>query len=157
MVSPREYNFETDRLFIKTNTLTINRFFTISKNEGHETLETQIKERFTSHSGFISSYSNRLSEWLDKPLTEWDHNELGTLLLAAITIKCDGEIEYFEQEIENWVFEESYQYFDAGLDWKKYEEEVIKLRTEKAAEMGEDYEPPYRCKTTADLFVPNAA
>ncbi len=156
MDSPREYNFTTDRLFIKANGLTIHRFFTISRNEGHTTLESIIEERFTSRDGFSSFYSCRLADWLAKPLTEWDHNELGTLLRAAITIKSNDDILYFEQELENYVCESSYEYFEAGLDWTQYQETVLELRAEKAKEQGADYEPPYHCKHTVDLFAPAA-
>lgn len=151
MDSPREYNFTTDRLFIKVNELTIKRFFTISRNDGHETLSGLIAERFTSRPGFCSFYDNELDEWLAKPLTEWDHNELGTLMLAAIAIKAD-DLELFEQEVENGVYDCSYEYFDAGLDGDKYQQGVNDLRNKKEDEQGEGYVAPYHCPNTLDLF-----
>lgn len=73
--SPREYNFTTDRIFIKLPLGECKRIFEyVCKDE----LQALISERFTSCDGFTSFYSNDLSSWGD--IAEWDHNQLGTLL-----------------------------------------------------------------------------
>lgn len=81
MTSPREYNFETDRIFCDVKLSALRRVYQyVDKN----ILAAQIKERCTSYDGFISFYSNDAGEWVSKPLAEWDHNELGILIEAAL-------------------------------------------------------------------------
>ena len=77
LTSPREYNFETDRIFIdieRDHAIDFIKY--IIKNYKKE-LEKKIKERFTSRSGFNSFYKNSLDLW-PKDYSEWDHNQIGT-------------------------------------------------------------------------------
>jgi uncharacterized protein (UPF0332 family) len=77
LTSPREYNFETDRIFIdieRDHAIDFIKY--IIKNYKKE-LENKIKERFTSRSGFSSFYKNSLDLW-PKDYSEWDHNQIGT-------------------------------------------------------------------------------
>lgn len=79
--SPREYNFSTDRIFAKISLDDIQKLMDCT-NQG--TLKQVIDKRHTSRSGFHSFYTTDLEEWLEKPLEQWDHNELQTLLIAAM-------------------------------------------------------------------------
>ena len=77
LTSPKEYNFETDRIFIdieKNHAIDFIKY--IIKNYKKE-LENKIKERFTSRSGFWSHYKNGLDLWT-QDYSEWDHNQIGT-------------------------------------------------------------------------------
>ena len=77
LTSPREYNFETDRIFIdieKDHAIDFIKY--IIKNYKKQ-LENKIKDRFTSRSGFWSHYKNGLDLWT-KDYSEWDHNQIGT-------------------------------------------------------------------------------
>ena len=77
LTSPREYNFETDRIFIdieRDHAIDFIKY--IIKNYKKE-LENKIKERFTSRDGFWSHYKNKLDLW-PKDYSEWDHNQIGT-------------------------------------------------------------------------------
>ena len=77
LTSPREYNFETDRIFIdieKNHAIDFIKY--IIKNYKKE-LENKIKERFTSRSGFHSFYKNSLDLW-PQDYSKWDHNQIGT-------------------------------------------------------------------------------
>ena len=77
LTSPREYNFETDRIFIdieRDHAIDFIKY--IIKNHKKE-LENKIKERFTSRSGFWSHYKNGLDLWTND-YSEWDHNQIGT-------------------------------------------------------------------------------
>ncbi len=77
LTSPREYNFETDRIFIdieKDHAIDFIKY--IIKNYKKE-LEEKIKQRFTSRDGFWSHYKNGLDLWT-KDYSEWDHNQIGT-------------------------------------------------------------------------------
>lgn len=79
MTSPREYNFETDRLFgtISRKTLAM----IIRKTD--PTILTRIaKKNHTSRSGFISFYEPDWRSW--GRVTTWEHNQLGTLLQAYL-------------------------------------------------------------------------
>ena len=75
--SPKEYNFSTDRIFIEIEENHCIDFIKyIIKNYKKE-LEKKIEDRFTSRSGFISSYKNSLDLWIDD-YSEWDCNMIGT-------------------------------------------------------------------------------
>ena len=75
--SPREYNFETDRIFIEIEENHCIEFIEhIVKNYKKE-LEKKIQDRFTSRSGFISFYKNSLDLRIDD-YSEWDCNMIGT-------------------------------------------------------------------------------
>ena len=77
LTSPREYNFETDRIFIdieKNHAIDFIKY--IIKNYKKE-LEKKIQDRFTSRSGFYSYYKNSIDLWT-KDFKEWDCNMIGT-------------------------------------------------------------------------------
>ena len=75
--SPREYNFETDRIFIEIEKNHCIDFIKYIIKYYKKELEKKIQDRFTSRSGFISSYKNSLDLWT-KDYSEWDHNQIGT-------------------------------------------------------------------------------
>mgnify|MGYP003136120806 CR=1 FL=1 len=75
--SPREYNFETDRIFIEIEENHCIDFIKyIIKNYKKE-LENKIEDKFRSRSGFISFYKNSIDLWT-KDFKEWDCNMIGT-------------------------------------------------------------------------------
>jgi hypothetical protein len=80
IVSPREYNFTNDRLYA---TISKEDIMTLRDNVDVSALDRLIRQTFTSRSGFISFYPNRLFEWGEDVLT-WDANQLGTLLEAFV-------------------------------------------------------------------------
>ena len=93
--SPREYNFETDRIFIEIEeNHAIDFIKYIIKNYKKE-LENKIKDRFTSRSGFWSHYKNGLDLWT-KDYSKWDHNQIGTCF----------ELFYLEEEDINYSLRE---------------------------------------------------
>ncbi|MBK3745953.1 hypothetical protein G3A39_43180 [Paraburkholderia aspalathi] len=150
MESPREYNFTTDSIFCHIPLKTVRALFKISKAESHARLSAAIAERFTSYDGFFSSYDNDVDSWLEKPLSEWDHNEISTLLIA-MTGEPDDLDDMFYGMGDEW----GYQAWESAVDWKKYESRVAELRAEKLAETqadNPDYIPPYHCPETPDLF-----
>jgi len=81
LISPREYNFTTDRIICFIKPKDVKKLATALNSP---TLEKLVKERFTSRDGFISFYSRYVEEWKEKPVKEWDAVELGTLLDAWI-------------------------------------------------------------------------
>lgn len=126
MTSPREYNFGTDRLFMQVPLVIMRQLFKRSAANEHSTLRTCIEERFTSRSGFSSFYTTDLDSWLAKPLAQWDHNELGTLLIAAledagVNDDADSYYETLAGRIAEDMNESAYSAVDQACDWPKYE------------------------------------
>ena len=77
LTSPREYNFETDRIFIDIEKNHAIDFIKYIIKHYKKELEKKIQDRFTSRSGFYSYYKNSLDLW-PKNYLEWDHNQIGT-------------------------------------------------------------------------------
>jgi hypothetical protein len=143
LTSPREYNFETDRIFADIPVSAARALFAMSKAEGHEELGAVIRERFTSRSGFASHYSADLDEWLAQPLREWDHNELGTLLRACLDIAeaRDPHGEEIGWTIYSRLADDCGQLDSArenAVDWPAFEAAREELRADKAEELRED-------------------
>ena len=108
LVSPREYNFGTDRSFltVEVEEKKFKQFIDLMFGKYHDDLKIAIKNHFTSCEGFISFYSNDIDDWKAKKY-DYDHNELKTIFETLI----DGydpddelmEIAYdVSQNIEYW-------------------------------------------------------
>ena len=94
--SPREFNFENDRILAEIPIEDVERLFEeISTTE----LANTAKGLFTSYSGFVSFYSNDWQEW-PPDLSEWDENLVYCLLLAFIEGASLSEYE-FEQRVHD--------------------------------------------------------
>lgn len=94
--SPREYNFETNRILCDIDETEVVRIFTeVDKTK----LGEKVRERFTSYDGFHSFYKNNLMQW---PLNvkEWDINQVGTIL-DVLWDNC----EYEEWELFDYTTE----------------------------------------------------
>ena len=131
MTSPHEYNFETDRLFVNVSMAFIKRLWRMSRDDSHDTLARVIKDRFTSYDGFMSHYSNRLTDWTDKPLKEWDHNELGTLLIACLDLSNADDESLMWDTLEG---EAGYNAVSEGMMWDQLESDMTEKRAELLAE-----------------------
>lgn len=81
LTSPREYNFETDRIFCDVPLAALENIYLYCDKD---VLRAHIEDRCTSRSGFHSFYANTLDAWQRKPFADWDHNELGILIQAAL-------------------------------------------------------------------------
>jgi hypothetical protein len=143
MESPKEYNFTTDRLFSDISQRAVKDLFRFSKKlDNHTSLETAIKENFTSYDGFSSSYSNDMEKWFETPVTEWDHNELKMLLIVAIsqTMKMGGGGDCPESIFYS-IAENDYEYADAAVDYQKYESAITELRLELWEDLRKNMDP----------------
>jgi hypothetical protein len=159
MTSPRYYNFETDRLFCYIPWASVQALFAASVADDHKALRDVLSDRHTSYDGFCSHYSNDLETWTEKPLEDWDHNELCSLLCAAM---LRAKMKDWEWDIYYAVCDGDgiYQEHDAGVDWKKFDEKVAEKREElreAAIEAHPDLAPELstvveRCPDTLDMF-----
>ena len=75
MVSPREYNFGTDRVFADVPAGVMEALEVPPAD-----MDRVCVEWFESCSGFMSYYSPAWREWGD--MAEWDHNQMGARLVA---------------------------------------------------------------------------
>ena len=92
MESPREYNFETDRLFVHITRHDVAKLVRYVRNEsanGWQDMRDLAKRQFTSRSGFISYYDPDIDAW--GSIAEWDHNQIGTLVECAAIARNGGE------------------------------------------------------------------
>lgn len=100
--SPKEYNFQSDRIFVDITPESVSKLFaTVDK----EVLRQRIKEEYTSRSGFISYYSPDLNDW-PEDITKWDHNQVGSLISVAVDF---DEEKYMEElsgsgQVDSWVY-----------------------------------------------------
>lgn len=83
--SPREYNFDTDRIFCEIELDEVKR---IRAETSEKVFRDKVRERFTPCDGFIPFYSANLDNWDE--IETWDHNEVGTLIAAYIDEQAMG-------------------------------------------------------------------
>lgn len=142
MDSPREYNFATDRVYGTVPLAIIYLLFRKSRANGHAAFRATIEERFTSYDGFRSHYSNHLADWLEKPLRDYDHNELGTLLIAAMRLASGDTDSDMRERLYYGTFgdEGAYQAWESAVDWQKFESKCLEKRAEKLADWLEEDE-----------------
>lgn len=137
VTSPREYNFETDRLFVTLSECEIKGLCRIAKRDKYAALRRVLQDRCTPRSGFIPYYSTVLADWLEKPLAEWDHNELGCLLEAAWLAKGGLSVEELTDYATVYC-EEFSGFIDDCTDWAAFaaaiEAERDKLRSQLATD-----------------------
>ncbi|MDO8839635.1 MAG: hypothetical protein Q7V31_11970 [Parvibaculum sp.] len=163
MTSPRFYNFETDRLFAHASRWSVSEMFARSAWNGHALLAELIADTFTSYDGFISGYPNALATWLEKPLDDWDHNEVAVLIVAALAATAGDKLPAFQRTLRDGL----YDYvtdgntistaFEATIDWPHYDAAIEAARAARVAALSVD-DPDYvapapRCPDTGDLFA----
>lgn len=85
LVSPREYNFETDRIYIQLDDDTVRRLH--AKYVNDPAFAKRVEDIFTPCSGWIPFYSADIEDWKTQ---DWDRNQIGILFehhLAEIGFK----------------------------------------------------------------------
>lgn len=110
LTNPREYNFTTDRIFAEIDEVEVRRIYGLTPRSE---LDRVARENFTSRSGFISFYPSDVGEWSD--LSEWDHNQVGTLIEAYVKhvngdFNASAEFDLMERSrcngfVESWIAE----------------------------------------------------
>lgn len=114
LVSPRFYNFETDRIFVRFPVAVAQAVLDDLRAKDAETLAETFRDHFTSRSGFVSFYSNEVPT---KPIAEWDHNELFVLLEAWVAHQelASG----IDHELYEGVYEQADAVCEGAVDWSK--------------------------------------
>lgn len=115
--SPREYNFETDRIFVEVEHKDLVKLY---RKVGRKAVSEVAREMFTSRSGFISFYSPGIKDW--GSIRDWDTNQMRTIFTAADArigredYKDDDRLEALQEKISNI-------YYD-NVDWGKVEKDL---------------------------------
>lgn len=102
MTSPKEYNFETDRIFVNVSRRDLAKLYRLA---GRARIVAKAREMFTSRSGFVSFYAPDVRTW--GPLSMWDHNQL-YCILCAIVDDTDAEEWCFYSMVDANIFSDAY-------------------------------------------------
>jgi hypothetical protein len=128
--SPREYNFGTDRIFayIPVSVVEMLKAAVTLSN-----LTEVIEERHTSRSGFASFYTTDIEAWQAKPITEWDSNELSTLLRAWLRqeIKPDAD-EAIDDDIIDYDPEMNTDAWQECVNWNEFDEKCAEFKAKQS-------------------------
>jgi hypothetical protein len=103
LISPREYNYSTDRIIATIADNDIAALYKTVMREYKAELIALCNERLTSCDGFISFYAPDYKQW--PALREWDCNQLGLLLESYITGEMGGA---FDQCAEAGLMESAW-------------------------------------------------
>lgn len=120
--SPTFYNYSTDQISVKLPAESVVALIQACRPSA---LQAVLIDRHTHRSGFVSSYSNKLSDWLEKPFSEWDSVEVESLSLAAFN--CLG-LDVAETERAICLYEMGefiYQSVEDCIDWETLEKKGL--------------------------------
>jgi hypothetical protein len=89
--SPREYNFYTDLIYVAIGITAENHAKIVEwVKENRESFDSAIKEKFTSHDGFMSKHSNDGDEWFEMLINdEFDDDDVQYTFIFETIIKED--------------------------------------------------------------------
>lgn len=124
VVSPREYNFMTDRIFVEVEFKEISIVKTLMK-ESRVALTKIIFKRHTSYSGFISFMSNRFDEWY-KEYLHYGHEDFG-LYLTYVLYYLLGIKDTFDLDEEFWDYIDVYPVAHPATEKAKEEYEKYQI------------------------------
>ena len=82
--SPKFYNYRTDDIYATITLEDAKKVVDYCVNQSRGLLKETIQKRHSHRSGFISSYSNDLNEWLNVETKNLDHNHLETFLIVYL-------------------------------------------------------------------------
>lgn len=128
--SPRQYNYGTDRIFARIPVSVVEAMraaVTLGK------LAEVITDRHESRPGFCSFYSANIEEWVKKPVTEWDHNELSTLLIAWMRQEMDEDAdEAINDHAIDYNPEMNGDAWQACINWNEFEAKCAEKKGQKS-------------------------
>lgn len=152
MDSPREYNFTTDQIDVELSEEFVKWMFAQSEAGCHAELIKTLERRHKSRSGFCSFYSWQLSDWLKKPVLQWDYHELRSLLESVFP---DLDSSDMEADLYDDVSDGSDQVFNSHFNYTQFQAEVERKRDELRGELDPEIRAslPYRRALTPDMFT----
>lgn len=125
ITSPKYYNYETDKAWVKVKTNLKTLELIKEHGLGLDDTEKYIKQHFTSYDGFISFVSNDINIWKNTKIQDYEENMLISLLDMIISL---SDCTPFE-EIKYDTFYEVDKYFYASpiIYCKNMPEKDIKI------------------------------
>jgi hypothetical protein len=135
--SPKYYNFENDSINIEVgmSSYNINNLNMIII-ENYDIISSEVKKRYSSRDGFMSSHSNDLAEWIEETL-EFTEN-LSHKLGAILGIILEVVYEYDADELFNEYCDEMISLSDY-FDWDAYEVESNEIKAEIISWVDSEY------------------
>jgi hypothetical protein len=130
MVSPREYNFETDRIFCKISDEDVTYLW---ERANKKDLEKVCEQHLKSRSGFHSFYDHRYPTW--GPVATWDANQLSMLLYALHVGDDRWEGAILEGMVEANEFDSA---LDEAVDWDRVRNKIAEAALIEAGEIEPD-------------------
>lgn len=109
--SPREYNFETDRIFANVSEGDVEKL-RIYAHENKAEFQQYLNRHHKSRDGFSSWYPYQLDEWMAFTTDELDHNHVGSYLGFFIENSYDDDYgdlsfemyEAVQEDLSNWCY-----------------------------------------------------
>lgn len=104
--SPREYNFETDEIFVAVSSEHLKSVFEWMLENHHQALKDMVFERLSERSGFIPYLSNNLADWGD--VLEWNASQVALMLECLLIEERDDcwEVAIADEMESNSVVED---------------------------------------------------
>ena len=123
LTSPREYNFETDKSYIKVeiNRFKFNKFINLMFSKYYDELKDLILENHSSYDGFYSFYNNDIDVWKGHKYN-LDYNELATIFQCLVNeYKSDEDLMWDRLEIADQSFMEIDHWYESYKDGSKFD------------------------------------
>jgi len=135
LISPKYYNFETDRSFIKIEVCRskFDKFIDMVFKNYWDQLDKTIYDNHTSYDGFISFYTNDIKSWYNKRY-DLDCNELKTVFEMLLNVSNGDDINGFNVNgLNEDLFYELHDicnevFYNIGYWYESYKDgETVKL------------------------------
>jgi hypothetical protein len=106
LISPREYNFETDRIIVEVSLSDMGELYELAMDRG---LAELVHEELAPRSGFVPFHSQDIEDW--GPVQEWEPAQAEMILKAMAGADFDHSAEADLMEsasgnglIDNWLY-----------------------------------------------------
>lgn len=90
VISPKEYNFETDKVFAELHVSTLRTIFSEIKSQDEKGFRQRVAGELESRSGFVPFYSADLDDWGDDP-AEWESAQLELMVRYYMELTHDND------------------------------------------------------------------
>lgn len=106
--SPKEYNFETDSIYVEIKDEDINKLHKTIMEDSDllDQMRETTKSLFDNRDGFSSFYANFSKTFMDKDINDWDENEMQSLF-ATMGDAFEKDSASLVSHMDNWSAFES--------------------------------------------------